>query len=93
MVRRLGSSPFPSHLANMPYSRLPCPLNALPRDLLLDYDSSVTRYSQGDVNAIAKSFVEFYYSTFDSDRASLGALYVCRPCSTAECRFASRDKC
>ncbi|KAK9894005.1 nuclear transport factor 2 [Cystobasidium minutum MCA 4210] len=29
----------------------------------------------GDINAIAKQFTEFYYSTFDSDRSSLAALY------------------
>jgi len=29
-----------------------------------------------DINAIAKQFVDFYYQTFSSDRASLKALYV-----------------
>lgn len=29
-----------------------------------------------DINAIAQSFTEFYYSTFDSDRNQLGPLYV-----------------
>ncbi|KAG6867403.1 Nuclear transport factor 2 [Termitomyces sp. T159_Od127] len=28
-----------------------------------------------DINNIAKQFTDFYYSTFDSDRSSLGALY------------------
>ena len=29
-----------------------------------------------DINTIAKQFVDFYYQTFDSNRASLSALYV-----------------
>ena len=33
-----------------------------------------------DINAIAKQFTDFYYSTFDTNRAGLQALYV-RPCS------------
>jgi len=28
-----------------------------------------------DINSIAKQFVDFYYSTFDSNRGGLGALY------------------
>ncbi|KAG6861639.1 Nuclear transport factor 2 [Termitomyces sp. Mi166 len=28
-----------------------------------------------DINNIAKQFTDFYYSTFDSDRSSLGSLY------------------
>merc|ERR1711879_188081 len=34
-----------------------------------------TTAKMGDINAIAKQFTEFYYSTFDSDRSSLAALY------------------
>jgi hypothetical protein len=30
----------------------------------------------GDFNAVAKQFVDFYYNTFDTNRASLSALYV-----------------
>jgi hypothetical protein len=30
-----------------------------------------------DINAIAKQFTDFYYSTFDTNRANLGNLYVC----------------
>jgi hypothetical protein len=29
-----------------------------------------------DINAIAKQFTDFYYSTFDSNRAHLNSLYV-----------------
>lgn len=29
-----------------------------------------------DINAIAKQFTDFYYQTFDSNRAGLQALYV-----------------
>ncbi|KAG7086514.1 Nuclear transport factor 2 [Marasmius oreades] len=29
----------------------------------------------GDINAIAKQFTDFYYTTFDTDRSSLGSLY------------------
>jgi hypothetical protein len=29
-----------------------------------------------DPTAIGKQFTEFYYSTFDTDRANLGPLYV-----------------
>ena len=29
-----------------------------------------------DINAIAKQFTDFYYSTFDTNRAGLQALYV-----------------
>lgn len=31
----------------------------------------------GDINTIAKQFVDFYYQTFSQDRAGLKALYVC----------------
>jgi hypothetical protein len=34
--------------------------------------------TMADINTIAKQFSEFYYSTFDSNRASLAALYVRR---------------
>ena len=30
-----------------------------------------------DINAIAKQFTDFYYQTFDTDRAGLAPLYVC----------------
>ncbi|KAL0070578.1 Nuclear transport factor 2 [Marasmius tenuissimus] len=29
----------------------------------------------GDINAIAKQFTDFYYSTFDSNRSQLSSLY------------------
>jgi len=29
-----------------------------------------------DINAIAKQFTDFYYNTFDSNRANLAPLYV-----------------
>lgn len=29
-----------------------------------------------DINAIAKQFTDFYYSTFDANRANLQSLYV-----------------
>lgn len=29
-----------------------------------------------DINAIAKQFTDFYYTTFDSNRANLASLYV-----------------
>ena len=29
-----------------------------------------------DINAIAKQFIDFYYQTFDSNRANLAPLYV-----------------
>ncbi|KAI0093801.1 nuclear transport factor 2 [Irpex rosettiformis] len=32
-----------------------------------------------DINAVAKQFTDFYYTTFDSNRSSLGSLY--RPSS------------
>jgi hypothetical protein len=32
--------------------------------------------NMADINAISKQFTEFYYSTFDSNRANLGPLYV-----------------
>lgn len=31
-----------------------------------------------DITAIAKQFTDFYYQTFDSNRANLASLYVCR---------------
>jgi hypothetical protein len=31
-----------------------------------------------DINAVAKQFTDFYYSTFDSNRATLAPLYVRR---------------
>ncbi|CAN9174146.1 unnamed protein product [Alternaria alternata] len=34
-------------------------------------------FTPADFNAIAQQFVEFYYKTFDGNRAGLGALYVC----------------
>lgn len=30
-----------------------------------------------DFNSIAKQFTEFYYNTFDTNRANLASLYVC----------------
>ena len=35
-----------------------------------------------DINTVAKQFTDFYYSTFDTNRASLQSLYVgvCRRC-------------
>jgi hypothetical protein len=30
----------------------------------------------GDINSIAKQFVDFYYATFDSNRSQLSSLYV-----------------
>lgn len=32
-----------------------------------------------DINAIAKQFTDFYYTTFDTDRSQLQSLYVCGP--------------
>jgi len=50
-----------------------------------------------DINAIAQQFTTFYYSTFDSNRASLGSLYVrrrfphlCRPTSGSDLFFLAR---
>lgn len=36
-----------------------------------------------DINAIAKQFTDFYYVTFDSNRAQLQNLYVRRHRSTS----------
>lgn len=30
----------------------------------------------GDFNTVAKQFVDFYYNTFDTNRAGLSSLYV-----------------
>ena len=38
-----------------------------------------------DINAVAKQFTDFYYSTFDSNRATLAPLYV-RYCFSHLCR-------
>jgi hypothetical protein len=38
--------------------------------------SSLVASIMGDFNAVAKQFVDFYYNTFDTNRASLSALYV-----------------
>lgn len=32
--------------------------------------------TMADINAIAQQFTQFYYNTFDTDRASLQSLYV-----------------
>ena len=32
--------------------------------------------AMADINAIAKQFTDFYYTTFDSNRANLASLYV-----------------
>ena len=42
--------------------------------------------TMADIQAIAKQFTDFYYATFDSNRAQLGSLYVrCHRC--ASCRL------
>lgn len=37
----------------------------------------------GDINAIAKQFTDFYYTTFDNNRAGLQSLYVRAPWACA----------
>lgn len=32
-----------------------------------------------DINTVAKQFTDFYYNTFDTNRASLQSLYVRHP--------------
>lgn len=47
-----------------------------------------------DINTIANQFTDFYYSTFDQDRANLGSLYVSDHCLSSchlvECYLARR---
>lgn len=42
--------------------------------------------AMADINAIAQQFTDFYYQTFDSNRANLGPLYV-RPPPFLSLRF------
>jgi hypothetical protein len=42
----------------------------------LFHSHQTNRKAMADINAVAQQFTNFYYQTFDSNRSSLGPLYV-----------------